>query len=137
MFVYKSDSFFLLGRCETNFFSVFSCHLFCVDWGWCYNNLHLLTMFFFLTFRQMNFTAMEVKIGELRFKKTEKIDSNGIFGKAFKGTLEERTDVAVKRVALEDFDVDLEAIRRVNNHQHVLRFYCNEQDMDYMQVFHF
>ena len=80
---------------------------------------------------------MEVKIGELRFKKTEKIDSNGIFGKTFKGTLEERTDVAVKRVALEDFDVDLEAIRRVNNHQHVLHFYCNEQDMDYMQVFHF
>lgn len=75
---------------------------------------------------------MEGKIGQLHFNLREKIDSNGSFGKTYKGTLNETADVAVKLVSKEEFDVDLEAIRQVNNHQHILSVYCSEEDILFM-----
>ena len=72
------------------------------------------------------------EIGKIFFYKSKTLKYSGSFGKTFQGMFEETTNVAVKRFKKENFDVDLKAIRLVDNHQHVLRCHCSEQDIKYM-----
>ena len=72
--------------------------------------------------------------GKLCLNGSDTIDSSGDFGKTFKGMFEGTTDVAVKRLKKKKFDIDLKAIRLVDNHQHVLRCHCREEDLEYMYV---
>ena len=72
------------------------------------------------------------EIGKICFFKSKTLEYSGSFGKTFQGMFEGTTDVAVQRLKKENFDVDLKAIRLVDNHQHVLRCHCSEQDIKYM-----
>ena len=69
--------------------------------------------------------------GKLRFCRTDSL-SIGKFGSTFRGTFERTIDVAIKRILLKEYIVDLEVLRQAQNHSNILRYYCSEQDIEYM-----
>ena len=97
--------------------------------------MFLATVFLSSTNQTVFFTGqallMEEKVGKLCLDRSEAI-AVGNFGTTFKGTFEGTIDVAVKRFEKEEFEVDLKAICRVNNHQNILRFYCSEENFDFV-----
>ena len=71
-------------------------------------------------------------IGKLCFNRRDTLGSKGNFGTTFRGTFEGTTDVAIKRLEMKDFDVDLKAIREGHLHSNVLHYFCNEKDIEFM-----
>lgn len=72
-----------------------------------------------------------LKIGKLSFCSIES-SVKGRFGRIFKGKFEESVIVAIERIKNRDFIVQLDVIRKAQNHPNVLRYYCNEQDVDFV-----
>ena len=73
--------------------------------------------------------AWQCVIGKLSFNRSDKLAGcKGNFGTTFRGKFEETTDVAIQRLATNEFNVDLKAIRNGQMHHNVLHYFCNEQD---------
>jgi hypothetical protein len=56
----------------------------------------------------------------------------GCFGPIFSGKFEETISVSIHKIPKQEFYVDLTLIRRVQSHSNVMRYYCAEQDPEYM-----
>jgi len=78
------------------------------------------------------------EIGKLRFCQSDdhyqSFDSSikGHFGRVFKGDFEETVDVAIERIKKRDFIVELDVIRKAQNHPNILRYYCSEEDPEFV-----
>jgi len=77
------------------------------------------------------------EIGKLRFcqysdQSFESINIKGRFGRVFKGDFEETVDVAIERIKKRDFIVELDVIRKAQNHPNIIRYYCSEEDAEFV-----
>lgn len=71
-------------------------------------------------------------IGKLSFNRNDVIGS-GSFGHVFKGKFESAIDVAIKRIVkLDVSQFEKDVMPTIENHPNVIRFYCVEQDYDFM-----
>ena len=57
---------------------------------------------------------------------------SGRFGSIFKGTFEGTVDVSIRRILKTDFTVELNVLRKTQSHPNILRYYCSEEDVEFM-----
>ena len=69
--------------------------------------------------------------GKLSFFRLDTIGS-GRFSSIFRGKFEGSIDVAIKRILLKEYTVNLDVFRLVQQHSNILRYYCSEQDIEFM-----
>ena len=73
-----------------------------------------------------------VNIGKLSFNRKDVI-GNRSFGLVFKGKFKSTIDVAIKRIVkLDVSQFEKDVMPTLENHPNILRFYCVEQDNDFM-----
>jgi len=79
--------------------------------------------------------AVIKKVGQLSFSRNDVLGS-GSFGTVYKGKFKGTIDVAIKRILREKVTSDVETVvmAEIQSHPNVLRYYCVEEDDDFMQV---
>jgi hypothetical protein len=69
--------------------------------------------------------------GKLSFNRTDSIAKLGRYGTIFRGKFENITDVAIKRILKSEFKVELDVLHKALTHSNILRYFCNEEDVEY------
>ncbi len=70
--------------------------------------------------------------GKLSFTRTDSIGKPGGFGSIFRGKFENITDVSIQRILKSEYKVELEVLHKTQTHSNILRYYCSEEDVEYM-----
>ena len=79
------------------------------------------------------------KIGRLSFNRKDLI-GEGSYGKIFKGKFKEsegnpEIEVAIKRIETIDakkIEIEIDILEKIEAHPNILRYYCTEEDDDFM-----
>lgn len=79
----------------------------------------------------MNQMRVEDRIGKIRFCRRDNLGS-GRFGSVFQGKYDDKYDVAVKRVVHTDFLVEIDVLKKAQNHPNILRYYGNDSDVEFV-----
>ena len=74
---------------------------------------------------------MAEELRKLTFCQNDPLAVTGHYGTVFKGKFEQAMDVSVTRILKREFSVNLDVLRKSQNHPNILRYYCNEQDADF------
>ena len=57
---------------------------------------------------------------------------SGRFGTIFRGRFEGTVDVTIRRIIKTAYSVALDILRQTQNHPNILRYYCSEEDIEFM-----
>jgi hypothetical protein len=79
----------------------------------------------------MNLMRVEDRIGKLRFCRRDNLDS-GRFGSVFRGKYDDKLDAAINRIVHTDYLVELDVLKKAQNHPNVLRFYGSDRDIEFV-----
>jgi len=71
-------------------------------------------------------------IGKIRFCRNDSPGGSGQFGSVFRGTYDKVIDVAVRRIVLKDFLVELEVLRRAQTHLNIPILYGSDRDVEFV-----
>ena len=73
-----------------------------------------------------------VQIGKLSFNR-EDVLGKGSFGTVFRGTFQNATDVAIKRIIkLEVNKFETDIMPTIDHHPNIIHYYCVEEDVDFV-----
>jgi serine/threonine-protein kinase/endoribonuclease IRE1 len=80
-------------------------------------------------------TAVIKKVGQLSFSRNDVMGS-GSFGTVYKGKFMGTIDVAIKRILREKVTSQVETVvmTQIKSHPNVLRYFCVEEDEDFVYV---
>ena len=53
---------------------------------------------------------------------------SGRFGSIFRGIFEGTVEVAIRRIVKTDYTVELDILRKTQQHPNILRYYCSEEN---------